>query len=164
MNKMISRNFMQNFKGIKSPLGVFKRRFSSGISPCIRLFDVAANMMSPEYSGIYRGKSAHSCDWQAVINRGRENGVRKFLFTAGTLKDAEKALELAKDHKDFFVTVGVHPCRAAEVAEMPENEDKIDNYFEEMKKLLREEESKGKVVAIGECGLDYDRLEYASKD
>lgn len=66
--------------------------------------------------------------------------MRKFLFTAGSKEDAERALELAADSPDFFVTVGVHPCRAAEVTgEATESDpERVSKYFEDVRNLLRD--------------------------
>jgi len=49
-----------------------------------------------------------------VINRANYYGVKKFLFAAGYLADAEISLDLAKQNENFYATVGVHPCRAKE--------------------------------------------------
>jgi len=38
----------------------------------------------------------------------------------------------------------------------------LDTYIRDIDEML--EKGKDKYVAVGECGLDYDRLEYASKD
>lgn len=40
----------------------------------------------------------------------------------------------------------------------------MKTYFEKMRAILLDETKRGKMVAIGECGLDYDRFEYAGKE
>ena len=45
----------------------------------------------------------------------------------------------------------MHPCRANEV-----KENNFEEYTEKMEKMFGK--YKDKVVAVGECGLDYDRL------
>lgn len=37
-------------------------------------------------------------------------------------------------------------------------------YYAKIEDFLHKVEQKHKVVAIGECGLDYDRFEYADKE
>ena len=80
--------------------------------------------------------------------------------------------------EDFFCTVGVHPCRANEpfndfkkdqeagAYSGPElsKEDIVARYIEKIDKMLEKAERRDKFIAIGECGLDYDRFEYADKD
>lgn len=40
----------------------------------------------------------------------------------------------------------------------------IEKYKEEVEKIIESLEDKSKLVAIGECGLDYDRFHYADKE
>jgi Tat protein secretion system quality control protein TatD with DNase activity len=40
----------------------------------------------------------------------------------------------------------------------------VDRYIAKIDTLLSTTERKDKFVAIGECGLDYDRFEYADKE
>lgn len=49
--------------------------------------------------------------------------------------------------------MGVHPCTGLEFERHP-------NYLHVLKQLLHNEH----IVAVGECGLDYDRLEYCDAD
>ena len=68
--------------------------------------------------------------------------------------------------EDFYATIGVHPCRAREALEgVNDSPDaNLADYFEKIRKTLLHGKNKEKYVAIGECGLDYDRLEYADKE
>lgn len=93
--------------------------------------------------------SAFENDWQEVIDRAYKNGV--WLVNVGTEKQtSEKAVEIAREYKEgIYAAVGLHPT---------ETEEPFDYNF--YKKLALDP----KVVAIGECGLDYFRLDLESKD
>lgn len=68
-------------------------------------------------------------------------------ITVGTdLRESRKALELANAHENLFATVGLHPA------------DNVLEVFEE--KPFEELGKHEKVVAIGECGLDYHYIEH----
>ena len=82
------------------------------------------------------------------------------LIAAGNIEDAKKSFEICQKSEKFYLTIGVHPCRASEPFDKTKYES-VDKYFEELERVLVE--VKGKLVAIGECGLDYDRLNYSSK-
>ena len=104
-------------------------------------------------------------------------GVNKFLFAAGYLEDATISLELSKKSDDFYATIGVHPCRALEPykGKIPqeakdstslgeeERMNLLNDYFEKIDQFIAAA-PKGKIVAVGECGLDYDRFEFADKE
>lgn len=80
------------------------------------------------------------------------------LFAAGFIEDALTSYNLALKGPHFYSTIGVHPCRAKACKE------DVEGYFTQIRKTIEGFENKSKLVAIGECGLDYDRFDYASKE
>jgi TatD DNase family protein len=60
-------------------------------------------------------------------------------------------------YSDLYATVGCHPTRSREFEEDP------SGYLQALDELVGSNLSGlGRVVAIGECGLDYDRTRFAS--
>lgn len=88
---------------------------------------------------------AFSDDKESVIKEMKDYGVAS--ITVGTdLALSEEAVALAQKHDNIFATIGLHPA---------------DNVLEEFDKeafttLILENT---KIVAIGECGLDYHYIE-----
>ena len=82
-------------------------------------------------------------DVDDVIARAQAAGVTRIIVPATDLADAPRALALAEKYESVWVAVGIHPCDVALVAE--------DSWLEQVAAWSEHE----KVVAIGECGLDY---------
>ncbi|HKO02794.1 MAG TPA: TatD family hydrolase [Thermoanaerobaculia bacterium] len=81
-------------------------------------------------------------DGAANLDRARAQNVRGFVVPATKLEDAPQALALAKQHDDVWAAVGFHPHEA---------KDCDDAAFAEIERLAQDD----RVVAIGECGLDF---------
>jgi len=87
-------------------------------------------------------------DLDAVLNRAREGGVKKFIIPGAHPATLKRAVEIVDAEGDVYFAIGVHPYDL----------DSFDlSYFEEYI-------SHEKCVAIGECGLDYYRLEGSDEE
>jgi TatD DNase family protein len=123
-----------------------------------RLIDIGANMTDTMFQGWYHGKQAHYSDIEIVLKRAWSYGVERIMITGGSMEESQKALDLANDMNErpsiprLFSTVGCHPTRSKEWA---------GGYLQGLRDVLNSKSSNSLVVAIGECGLDYDRLEFA---
>ena len=84
-------------------------------------------------------------DREQVIRRAEDAGVTRMITIGTNLQTSRAAVALAETHPNIYATVGIHPC---EVADTPE--DACDR----LEELARHP----KVVALGECGLDYHHL------
>uniref|UniRef100_A0AAG5D420 Deoxyribonuclease TATDN1 n=1 Tax=Anopheles atroparvus TaxID=41427 RepID=A0AAG5D420_ANOAO len=122
----------------------------------LKIIDIGANLTDPMYQGIYNGTAKHEPDLSHVLNRGWAGGLEKIIVTVGTLADCEPTFDIIKNDERLFATVGCHPTRCGEFVADPEG------YFASLCHQI--EEHRDKVVAIGECGLDYDRLHFCEKD
>ena len=82
-------------------------------------------------------------DVDGVIRRSVEAGVDGFITVATEPADMRNALAIAEAHENVWASIGFHPHNAKDVS---------DNDLATMERLAREN---GKIVAIGEAGLDY---------
>jgi len=84
-------------------------------------------------------------DREEVIERGAQAGVKTLIITGTSVHDSQRAAQLARQRPaTSFATAGVHPHHAAEC-----DATTIDT--------LRALAADPHVVAIGECGLDFNR-------
>jgi TatD DNase family protein len=82
-------------------------------------------------------------DRDEIINEMKRKGIGS--ITIGTdIEESKKAIALSEKHENIFASVGCHPA------------DNTTEIFDEKK--YEELAQHKKVVAIGECGLDYFRL------
>jgi TatD DNase family protein len=99
------------------------------------LVDIGVNLTHRSFAG----------DLPAVLERAREAGVGMMIVTGTSVAASEAASTLARAHADvLFATAGVHPHRASDFDAAA---------GDGLRRLATAEE----VVAVGECGLDYNR-------
>ncbi|EGD83670.1 hypothetical protein PTSG_12148 [Salpingoeca rosetta] len=122
----------------------------------LRFFDIGANLTDPVFRGVYRGKQKHPSDFAQILQRARDAGVERMMVTGTNLADSKEAVEMAKQNEGITCTVGCHPTRCKEFLDDPEA------YYKSLQALI--EENRSVVVAVGETGLDYDRLQFCPKD
>ncbi|KAG5437781.1 hypothetical protein PCANB_000494 [Pneumocystis canis] len=125
-----------------------------------KYFDIGFNATDLVFHGIYYSKKIHLDDFNEVLNRAKEIGCEKMMITGSCLKDSKEALELACQYSNLTCTIGCHPTRVNEFEKYQQGPDK---YLKEIHKLALLGKELGKVVSFGEIGLDYDRLQHASK-
>ena len=134
-----------------------------------KFVDIGANLLDERFTeGVYHGKSRHDPDWEQVLERAQTNGVTHIILTAGTLRESRRALELVRQLRQtnetiyFGCTIGVHPTRCSQ--EFVDSELPAEQVLDELVALAVDGQSDQSVVAVGEIGLDYDRLEFCSKE
>ena len=81
------------------------------------------------------------------------------LSIAGNLKETKEALQLALSDDRLYSTVGIHPTRCSEFKEKD-----TDQVIKELIEVGQKGKDMKKIVAIGEFGLDYDRLFFCDKE
>ena len=98
------------------------------------LVDIGVNLAHRQLAG----------DVAGVLARGREAGVLQVVATGTSVEGSRAAAELAAVHAGVYATAGVHPHHAKDTDAQTAGQ-------------LRELLQRPDVVAVGECGLDYDR-------
>ncbi|NTS76953.1 TatD family hydrolase [Catenovulum sp. SM1970] len=97
--------------------------------------------------GVNLTNSRFDKDRQAVIEQCKVSGVEKVIVTGTDLTESVAAQALAAQYPhQLYSTAGVHPHDAKSI-------DVVDDMLAQLTDLYRREE----VVAIGECGLDFNR-------
>jgi len=99
----------------------------------MQLVDIGANLTHASFRD----------DLDAVLSRAREHGVARIIVTGTSVEESRRAADIADAH-GLYATAGVHPHHARECDEatIP---------------ALREVAGHPKIVALGECGLDFNR-------
>jgi TatD DNase family protein len=101
----------------------------------MQLVDIGANLTH----------NAFNPDREEVVARAQHAGVQTIIVTGTTIEESRQAAALARSHPGFlYATAGVHPhhARGCPPDTIPQ---------------LAEIATDPHVVAIGECGLDFNR-------
>ncbi len=95
--------------------------------------------------GVNLGDKAFEKDRQDIVQRALEAGVTKMILTGTSVEGSRRAAELCdQSPQALFSTAGVHPHDAKSF---------VKSTVDELSALA----SSNSVVAIGECGLDFNR-------
>lgn len=87
-------------------------------------------------------------DSEAAYQRAMEAGVKRLICVGTDVKSSREAVGFARDHDNVWASVGLHPHDATSGL----------HAIEELEELIRVsslQSPASKIVAIGECGLDY---------
>lgn len=79
-------------------------------------------------------------DLDHVLSRALKNDVTKILVIGMDDASNQKAIQLAEEHEMLYATVGIHPG----YVDSDQDTDRLRSYI-----------NHPKVIAIGECGLDF---------
>ncbi len=103
--------------------------------PMHELVDIGVNLCDKSFA----------TDLPSVMKAAEAVGVSRMVVTGTSLAGSAKAADLAKKNPEvLWSTAGIHPHHASEF-----DDDTLE--------VLRALAARDEVVAIGECGLDYNR-------
>ncbi len=121
----------------------------------IELFDTHCHVheieehLTPVHDKWFSDNAPRSAD--SVLADARADGVSRMLVIGTSLADSELAVKFAQSHEHIWASIGIHPHEAK-----LHTDTATQRRFAE---LAAEE----KVIAVGECGLDY-YYEHSPKD
>ena len=101
----------------------------------MNLIDIGVNFHASQLKGV----------GTELLARATDAGVTHILATGTSLSSSRSALEFARRHPRVWATAGVHPHTAKE-------------YAAPMSAALATLWADERIVAVGECGLDYNRM------
>lgn len=100
----------------------------------IPLVDIGANLTHESFQR----------DLSDVIARAKTANVSSLIVTGTDIEHAEQAIEMARQYPGIYATAGVHPHDAS-------------GWNNEVARQLKALQETPEVVAVGECGLDFNR-------
>lgn len=106
------------------------------------IIDTHAHLMFDKFKG----------EVDQVIERAKAAGVEKIINIGCTQSDAIRSHEMSLEYEGLYATLGLHPHDALDISE---------ELMEKWEKMVDENK---KIVAIGECGLDYVKSDVPKED
>ncbi|KAJ3314901.1 hypothetical protein HDV04_005322 [Boothiomyces sp. JEL0838] len=109
------------------------------------IIDIGANLTN----------KAFNSNLMQVLKSSYSNGVRNIMITGTSLRNSEAAIKLCKLYQNetmiprLSATVGIHPHDAHTAKDIVKTKSRL---------LALIENNREHVVAVGECGLDYNRM------
>lgn len=91
-------------------------------------------------------------DVDAVVERAKAAGVERIINVGCDLKSCDQTLEMVEKYEELYATLGLHPYEAA---------DATEELMAKWEELVKKND---KIVAIGECGLDYVKAKVPKED
>ena len=90
-------------------------------------------------------------DRDQIIKDTYDSGVTKFICAGYDIRSSKLALEIANKYDFIYTISGISPN------DLPEKQEEIDGLIEELEEIIKQDQknSKRKIVAVGEIGLDY---------
>lgn len=158
---------------------------TAGVSTSPKYFDIGFNISDHMFRGIYHEKQQHESDIPNILNRCVLTNVKKLLITGSSIKESQHSIDVVSQFASstpvsLYYTIGVHPCHVNEFVPehgqsywKPDQTEEapfeiVDHAFtqgklRELYDLYKRQEASdaGRFKAIGEIGLDYDRLNYS---
>lgn len=132
------------------------------------LTDIGANMLDHMYEGKYHGSKKHAPDVDEVLQRSVDHGVANIFITSGTLQDSREAIKFIRDRAScsarLFTTAGIHPTQSSGIKTLHDAEKGTENREKHFKEMLELIEQSKEIIAVGECGLDADRTQFATME
>ena len=104
-------------------------------------FDTHAHYNDEKFDGIV----------DDVLKRCKNIGVKYVINIGYNIQSSIKAIELSNKYKNMYVAIGIHPSDVGKCS------------VEELEKIYNEYNN-GKIVAIGEIGLDYSYTKENKKE
>lgn len=141
----------------RRPIGLIANRYEQAPPPGAGVFTYIANRtvhhsplqplvpVAPLIDiGVNLTHESFDDDRDEVIQRAARAGVARMIITGTTVAATARAVELAASRPGLYATAGIHPHHATE----------LDGHAID---ALRELAAHPRIVAIGECGLDFFR-------
>ncbi len=87
-------------------------------------------------------------DLDDVLERAKQGGVERYIIPGADITTLKRAVALAEQYDSIYFSVGIHPYDKEQY-----DETALEHYI-----------NHPKCVAVGECGLDYFRLEGSDEE